>query len=210
MNPDRDLELDLAKFKFLWPLAYPELAKNQATTDLMQKLVNDDILQFGQLFEKALEKQLKLIRESTAHKDFKEGEDAKCVVARTHSSGTAYGANVPKTHSKIGPLLVSLYERKQKKWYFFRIPNCAYSHISKSSNIEIPFELNGDPRRTNHWWRWECSKFEHMINPWPVESTEIKKKDSIMIDDPVLLRKTVSRNAIPANNFFNQLFEFDE
>ena len=75
---------------------------------------------------------------------------------------------------------------------------------------KVPFELNGTPRRTNLWWQWECSKFENMIDPWPIESTEIKKKDSIMIDDPVLLRKTVSRNAIPANNFFNQLFDFDE
>ena len=210
MNPDRDLELDLAKFEFLWPLAYPELAKNQTATNLMQKLVGDDIIQFGQLFEKALEKQLKLIRESTAHKDFKEGEDAKCVVARTHSSGAAYGANVPKTHSKIGPLLISLYERKQKKWYFFRIPNYAYCHISKSSNIEIPFELNGDPRKTNHWWQWECSKFENMATPWPVESAEIKKKDSIIIDDILIMRKSISLTAVPANNFFNQLFDFDE
>jgi hypothetical protein len=210
MNPDRDLEIDAAKFEFLWPLAYPDLAKNQDTTTLLKKLVDDDIIQFGQLFEKAIERQLKLVRESTVHKDFQNGEDAKCVVVRTHSSDTAYGANVPNIHSKTGSLLISVYERKQKKWYFFRIPNHAYCHISKSSNIEIPFKLDGTPKKTNHWWQWSCDSFENLSKPWPVESTEIKKKDSILIDDILNLKNSISLNSRSGNNFFNQLFEFDE
>lgn len=162
MNPDRDLAIDQAKFEFLWPLAYPYYSKISPITKFVKKLVNDDILSFGQLFEKAIEKQLGLVRESTASKDFKNGDDAKCVVARVNSYGQRYSANVCNVHSKTGWLLVSVYERKQDKWYFFRIPHSAYKHIPKTSNIEIPFELDGSPKLSNHWWQHKVDSFKQL------------------------------------------------
>jgi hypothetical protein len=54
-----------------------------------------------------------------------------------------------------------VYEREQDKFYYFRIPHRAYSHISSSSNIEIPFELDGTPRKVPmrpvkvNWWLYE-------------------------------------------------------
>lgn len=162
MSPDRDLTIDAAKFEFLWPLAYPYYSKIPLITKFVKKLVDDDVLSFGQLFEKAIEKQLGLVRESTAGKDFSNGDDAKCVVARTHNSGKSYSANVCSVHAKTGWLLVSVYERKQDKWYFFRIPHHAYKHIKKSSNIEIPFDLDGTPKLSNHWWTHNVPSFTHL------------------------------------------------
>lgn len=163
MNPDRDFTIDQAKFKLLWPLAYPYYSKIPLITKFVAKLVKDDVISFGQLFEKAIEKQLGLVRDSSAGKDFSNGEDAKCVAARTNGYGKNYSAPITNIHSKKGYLLVSVYERKNDKWYFFRIPHRAYKHISKSSNIEIPFELDGTPRRYNHWWKHEVTSFKDLI-----------------------------------------------
>ena len=168
MNPNRDLEVDIAKFELLWPLAYPKFSKVPFATTIMRQFVKDDIIQFGQLWEKAIETQLGIVRESSEGKDFKNGDDAKLVSARTHCSGRAYGANIPSVHNKIGKLLVAVYEKKQKQWYFFKIPNTAFSYISSKSNIEIPFELDGTPRRVpkrydaTNWWKYEVESFKNL------------------------------------------------
>ena len=69
-------------------------------------------------------------------------------------------------YNKTGDLLVQVYERKQEKFYYFRIPYDSYCNIPKSSNIEIPFELNGSPRRhnkkQNNPWDYECDSFLDM------------------------------------------------
>jgi hypothetical protein len=168
MNPDRDMTVDIAKFDFLWPKAYPYYSKIPYITKFVRKLLVDDIIQLGQLFEKAIEAQLGLIRENTAGRDFECGDDAKCVVVRTANYGKSYSANVSNVHSKTGNLLVSVYERKQQKWYFFRICHQAYKHISKTSNIDIPFEMNGTPRKTPqrcgsaNWWQYEVPSFKSL------------------------------------------------
>lgn len=168
MHPDRDKDLDTAKFKLLWPLAYPRCSKIPLLSKFMIRLVHDDILQFGQLLEKAIEVQCKLVRESTEGRDFSNGDDAKCVAVRTCSHGTQYGAPVTQIHAKRGNLLVCCYERKQGKWYFFRIPHRAYKHIPKTSNIEITFELDGTPRiptrlGATNWWRYRVNSFKELV-----------------------------------------------
>jgi hypothetical protein len=166
MNPDRDLAIDIAKFDYLWPKAYPYYSKISFVTKFTRKLVADDIIQFGQLLEKAIATQCGLIRESTVNRDFECGDDAKSVVARTSNHGMSYGAPVTNIYNKTGNLLVTVYERKQNKWYLFRIPNKAYKNIPKTSNIEIPFELDGTPRRVNrsevNWWKFEVLKFKDL------------------------------------------------
>lgn len=167
MNPDRDLTIDMAKFDRFWPVAYPRYARVPLVTRIMRRLVKDDLLQLGQLFEKALSQRFGLLRDSTCGRDFATGDDAKCVVVRWSNRGQTYSANVCNTHRKTGDLLVAVYERLQKKWYYFRIPHPAYRHVPKTSNIDIPFELDGTPRRqplrawhcgrpVNNWWQWEC------------------------------------------------------
>lgn len=166
MNPDRDLAIDIAKFDYLWPKAYPHYSRIPFVTKFAKKLVADDIIQLGQLLEKAIATQCNLVRESTACRDFENGDDAKNVVVRTCSYGSKYSAQVSGIYNKTGNLMVTVYERKQNKWYLFRIPNKAYKNIPKTSNIEIPFELDGTPRRVNrsevNWWKFEVLKFKDL------------------------------------------------
>ena len=171
MNPDRDLEVDLAKFDFFFPLAYPQYAKSAAVYQAIKQLMLDDILQLGQLHEQAISKQAKgkMLRESTVGKDFYNGDDAKLISVRTSGYGQVYSAPIAGIHAKTGNLLASCYERKQKKWYFFKIPYHAYKNIPKTSNIDIPFEMNGDPRRIPRrsnaycWWDHEVKTFKDLF-----------------------------------------------
>jgi hypothetical protein len=65
-------------------------------------------------------------------------------------------------------LRVQVYERKQNQFFYFAIPRRAYKNIPKTSNIEIPFELDGTPRRTPrrkvyvNWWRYEEDSWKDM------------------------------------------------
>lgn len=91
--------------------------------------------------------------------------DVKLSTARTYGYGKSYGAPITNIHNKTGSLRAQVYERKQKKFYYFVIPRRAYIGIPKTSNIEIPFELNGAPRRKPlrktrvNWWRYEVPNF---------------------------------------------------
>jgi hypothetical protein len=72
-----------------------------------------------------------------------------------------------------------VYERKQDKFYYFLIPYSAYSHIPKTSNIEIPFNLDGSPKRENkcqvNWWEFSKTIFLEICAPVE-ESQEIIKE----------------------------------
>lgn len=98
--------------------------------------------------------------------DISDGSDGKLSSVRTSSRGTNYSAPVTNIYGKTGTLRVQLYERKQDKFYYFSIPRSAYSHIPSTSNIEIPFELDGTPRRVNrcriNWWDYEMATFKEM------------------------------------------------
>ena len=94
--------------------------------------------------------------------------DAKLSTVRTYSYGRGYSAPVTSIYNKTGTLRVQVYERKQDRFYYFAIPRRAYIDVPKSSNIEIPFELDGTPRRTPkrearvNWWRYEVSSWQEM------------------------------------------------
>lgn len=171
MNPERDLSVDVAKFDYLWPKAYPYYSRMPFVTKIMRKFLNDDILSLGHMFEKAVSVQCGLIRESAHGYDFANGDDAKLAVVRTSNYGTAYSAPVTKIHAKTGNLLVAVYERKQQKWYHFKIPHRAYKHIPSTSNIDIVFEMDGTPKRHNrqstNWWNYEVPTFNDMVVKTP-------------------------------------------
>ena len=96
------------------------------------------------------------------------GSDAKLSTVRTSGYGKNYSAPVSSIFGKSGSLRVQVYERKKQKFYYFLIPKYAYSHVPRTSNIEIPFELDGTPRRIpkgkykQNWWRFEVSTFEEV------------------------------------------------
>ena len=101
---------------------------------------------------------------------YREGaySDAKLSSVRTASYGKSYGAPVTNIFNKTGTLRVQVYERKQNKFFYFAIPRRAYIEVPKSSNIEIPFELDGTPRRVHtrkvyvNWWRYEVKSWNEM------------------------------------------------
>lgn len=120
------------------------------------------IIQVSTAFEHALAHSLGTSVVSQDTHDLASGADAKLSSVRT--TGTWYNESYRapvKAAGKTGDLLVQVYEREQDKFYYFRIPHRAYSHISSSSNIEIPFELDGTPRKVPmrpvkvNWWLYE-------------------------------------------------------
>jgi hypothetical protein len=103
---------------------------------------------------------------STNEADISDGSDAKLSSVRTSGYGRSYTAPVTNLYNKTGALRVQVYERKQDKFYYFVIPHAAYQHIPRKSNIEIPFEMNGTPRKRSsrpvyrNWWNYEVESFD--------------------------------------------------
>jgi hypothetical protein len=100
---------------------------------------------------------------STDAADLSDGSDAKLSCVRTCSNEKSYAAPISNTKNKLGLLRIQVYERKHNKFYYYVVPHCAYKTIPPKSNIEIPFNLDGTPKRVNNcrinWWRYEVKNF---------------------------------------------------
>ena len=158
-----NLHLEIAHFKqfMRWIPGF-----DQMDNVTLHELLSLGLIEVSTAFETAIANKSGTQVISQDHADLSCGSDAKLSSVRTCSYGTAYSAPVTGIHNKTGDLLVQVYERKQDKSYYFRIPYISYCHIPKSSNIEIPFELNGTPRRynrkQNNPWVYECESFTDM------------------------------------------------
>ena len=139
--------------------------------DTVHKLLNMGILQVSTAFEHALAEAGDHEVVSLDRGDlYRDGaySDAKLSSVRTSGYGKRYSAPVTNIFNKTGILRVQVYERKQGKFYYFAIPRRAYIDIPKTSNIEIPFELDGTPRRKPtrkvyvNWWRYEVKTWNEM------------------------------------------------
>jgi hypothetical protein len=155
----------LKHFDHLWPLAYPNRSKKSYYQH--RKTVEDGTWNnLGGLLEHAIHTVGKIKKHNTVGKDFVDISDAKLTSVRTSSKGTMYSAPITNIHQKRGLLRVVCYERKQDKFYYFLIPYEAYQHIPKTSNIEIPFELDGTPKRKNkcniNWWDYSKESFQQI------------------------------------------------
>jgi hypothetical protein len=165
-----NLDLEIAHFNNLkaYIPGYEECCEKT-----VEKLLQLGILQVSTAFEHALGKMggHKVVSEDCGDL-IKDGiySDAKLSSVRTSGYGKSYSAPVTKIFNKTGALRVQVYERKQNKFYYFSIPYNAYSHIPKTSNIEIPFELDGTPRKIparavyENWWNYGVASFEEMAN----------------------------------------------
>jgi hypothetical protein len=142
------------------------------------------IIEVSSAFERAIAEFTGTDVVSLDHADLSCGSDAKLATVRTCSYGKSYSAPVSGIHNKTGDLLVQVYERKQENFYWFRIPHEAYCEIPKTSNIEIPFDLSGKPRRKNtktfNPWYHECDSFEEMCSTTP--ATTIAKANSRLLN----------------------------
>ena len=123
-------------------------------------------LQASSVFESAVAELAGIEVISTHGQDFCNGDDAKLSSVRTSTYGKSYSAPICNIHTKVGNLVAQVYERKQNKMYYFYIPHSAFQHIPRTSNIEIPFELDGTPRRQNrcrvNWWDFEVPSLQHL------------------------------------------------
>lgn len=160
------LPLEIAHFRH-FANYFPGIKKCCKKT--IEHLLKCGVLQVSTAFEHAIANVAGATVISEDSADLSDGSDAKLSCARTASRGTTYAAPVTEIHNKTGALRVQVYERKQEKFYFFVIPNDAFKDIPKSSNIEIPFEFDGTPRRSPvrkrkyaNWWDFEKSSFEEM------------------------------------------------
>lgn len=148
--------------------AYPNIKSHQI--DWMKVLLVDGVVQIETLLEKAISEVANLKRCSVYGMDFIDGSDAKKCTVRSHGTGKSqYGAPVRGVHSKAGKLRIMCYERQLDRFYYFVIPNCAFGHIKSTGNIDIPFELDGTPRRVplrmlkySNWWDYEVADFNAM------------------------------------------------
>lgn len=130
-------------------------------------LYTHNLLNVGELTERAIVKQGKLTQQSKNFKgsDFKEdNSDSKYVQVRYYS--TAY-ATVAGIHNKIGTLRVLCYEPKQNKNYYFLIPYEVYApYTNAQDSLKIYFDHDGNPRRPTRsnrrydLWDYECTRSE--------------------------------------------------
>lgn len=135
----------------------------------VEALLHTGDLQVSSIFEKvsAYFAGCDVIQEDEA--DLSNGADCKMVSVRTASYGRTYSAPVTSIKNKTGTLYVYVYERKRAKHYYFAIPYWAHSQVGSSSNIEIPFDIDGSPRKNPrgpkklpNWWDFECKSLEEM------------------------------------------------
>ena len=113
----------------------------------VRQLLSLGLMQVTTAFEHAIANVAGLRVTSTDCADLSDGSDAKLSTARTRVNGRAYSAPVTNVKGKTGDLRVQVYERKQNRFFYFVIPNSAYRDLPVKSNIELPFELDGTPRR---------------------------------------------------------------
>ena len=136
--------------------------------ETVQMLLDIGLLQVSTAFENALANCGGHTVVSEDQADISDGSEAKLSSVRTNSFGKNYSANVSNTKNKTGMLRVQVYERKLKRFYYFLIPNSAYCQVSRTSNIEIPFLLDGTPKRyyspsrLPNWWKFEVSSFAEL------------------------------------------------
>lgn len=172
---DKDPILEQKFFEFLFPLAYPDIPIGSDIYNFCKDKLSmeDAILPAGTLLEKAISVQKRLTRHSTIGRDFVDGSDAKSASCRWYSNLRSYGAPIHDIYNKKGLLRCVVYERLADKFYFFLIPHAAYANIPKTSNIEIPFNLDGTPRRNAKnirnidWWQFEVPSFSDILKDLP-------------------------------------------
>lgn len=178
-------------FDELYPLAHP--GEQPEHKKILQDQLNKGQMNIPALLETALSQVGHNKRVNTNGKDFVDFSDAKKTTARWRSKRTTLSANVSKVHNKLGVLRIMCYNEQLDKFYYFLIPREAYSHIVRTSNIEIPFMNDGTPQRgpgrlntsgckvIENWWNYEVRSFAELAQPMPMPTTDVTKdylKDS--------------------------------
>lgn len=184
-SKDKDPVLEKKFFDFLFPIIFPSIKIND---DIFNFCKNELAEKYGlltksTLLEVAISVKKNLERYDTEGQDYVDGSDAKTASVRWSNEGKSYGAPITSVHNKKGLLRCLIYERRNDKFYYFLIPHDAYKHITSTSNIEIPFDVDtGNPRRDSrykivNWWDFEVSSFDEILND---SAAEVKFHESYL------------------------------
>lgn len=145
-------------FNYLFEYAHPD-ASNEIKNFIRKEFLLSGEIQIETMLENAIERVGGPEKKSAFGMDFVDGSDAKKSCVRTRAHGKNYDGSVTGVANKVGSLRVMMYERKQNRFYFFVIPNEAYCGMKY---VEIPFTLDGEPKRKNRFWNYEVQSFEEM------------------------------------------------
>ena len=91
------------------------------------------------------------------HCDLSNDGEAKLTTTQLHRGKV--DAHVHNITGKTGHLLVQIYEQFTDKFYYFSIPHHAYLGLRV---LEIPFNIDGSPKRNTKWYRYEVDSFESL------------------------------------------------
>lgn len=148
---------------------YLDITESKLCRDTVVELLQDGVLQVSTIFEKVAAYFANCSVVQLNEADLCNGADCKMAAVRTNGYGKEYRAPVTSIKNKTGTLYVYVYERKQEQHFYFAIPYSAHSQVSSTSNIEIPFDLDGTPRRVPkgirtlpNWWDFECQSLQEM------------------------------------------------
>lgn len=86
----------------------------------------------------------------------------KKVTARIHWDGTSCSAAIGSFSDKTDGMRVEVYEPNTDKTYYFVFPYASYKHLPDTTTIEIPFNIDGTPRRQHRWWEFEVGSWANM------------------------------------------------
>ena len=92
--------------------------------------------------------------------DLSDGSDCKLSTARHNGrpGHDQYRAPIDVTNKK-GKIRAQVYNDKLDCFFYFVIPRKIRKNIS---TIQIPFNLDGTPMKTNKWWKYEQKTFIDM------------------------------------------------
>jgi hypothetical protein len=154
---------DVKFWNKLFPIVHSDATPEIAEWNYNNMLLTGEI-QIETMLENCITKLGGPQKTSMHYMDFDDESDAKKVCARYRSKGKGYDGQITGVIKKIGSLRVMLYERITAEFYYFVIPVSAYKGLK---HIEIPFHLNGEPKRITRngiqkWWKYEVSSIEEM------------------------------------------------
>jgi hypothetical protein len=181
MAKDKDPILDIKFFELLYPMIHPTVSAEVANHARDNDMIRHRLYGAGKLLEAAISESKGLERHDTEGRDFVDGSDAKTASVRLMSRGRSYSAPIRDIYNKRGLLRAVVYERILDIFYYFLIPHDAYKHVPKTSNIEIPFELDGTPRKLPgnntiiNWWDFEVGDYNGILSD--VSATFINYKE---------------------------------
>ena len=172
----QDIELVVKGVKALLPIVFTPKWRNN---DGILKVAKAGFIFPGKLVEAGLiEKSkgnLKSLISKTRTEDYDDYSDAKYLSVGFQDpkyNPKRYAARLiwEGLKNKKGALRVVVYERIQNQLFYFYFPRRFWKQWK---NLEIPFDVNGDPKDSNKFWAYEVDSFK--------ELARIKKEDWINV-----------------------------